>query len=106
MIGPLELFTTLSSSDRAGVGGGPSCCAALAGHAPEDPVKNAPTPAARATLPISRRLSFNGASGPGGAGAHVPHPVELQPPHVPPALPITSSDFAISILLSRKALSF
>ena len=62
----------------------------------EHPTSSAAVEPVRTARPQARRLSTGGAELFCGAGAHVPHPDELQPPHVLPELPIILSAFSMT----------
>lgn len=93
MMGPFELLTTSKSGARAGAAAAPWLACSV-GASREHPARSAPAVAATAARPKSLRVT-TAAALPGGAGAHVSHPVELQVPHALFELPITFNGFSI-----------
>src|ERR1700758_1694856 len=96
MIGPFDCCTTARSGESGGATAGDwvtvSACFCW-----EHPASNVPADAARAAYPNFLRVRTCGALFLPGAGAHVPHPPELQLPHVLPDEPITLSIFSIAL---------
>jgi len=95
MIVPFDVLTTARSGERAGAAGaGWLTCSTDFGF--EHPVSSALADAARTVYPNSLRLKPTGALLVCGEGPHVPHPPELQLPHVLLDVPITLSGFSIA----------
>src|SRR5574342_264708 len=102
MIGPFDFWTTFRLGSSAGAAG--AVPAFPAGSWGEHWASSVPADTA-STLPIiCLRVRTAGPSLLGEVGPHVPHPVEWQPPHAPPPLPITLSDF--SMIPSSRHLCF
>jgi hypothetical protein len=101
MIGPFDFWTTARSGDIPEVGAvlglgaaGPVWLPFSAVCEFKEPPRNGVADAARMMPPNSRRLSRAGLSTL-GAGAQVPHPVELQLLQPLFILPFSLSDFCI-----------
>src|SRR6266550_8371580 len=97
MIFPFDVSTTARSGERAGAAGAgwPACSTGFFGW--EHPVSSALADAARTVYPNSLRLNATGALLACGEGPHIPHPPELQLPHVLLDVPITLSGFSIAL---------
>ena len=103
MTGPFDVWTTARSGERAGAAGAGwlACSAGFFGW--EHPVSNALADAARTVYPNSLRLKPTGALLVCEEGPHVPHPPELQLPHVLLDVPITLSGLSIALSPFDKA---
>ena len=102
MIVPFDVLTTARSGERAGAAGaGWLTCST--DFCFEHPVSSALADAARTVYPNSLRLTATGALLVCEEGPHVPHPPELQLPHVLLEVPITLSGFSIALSPFEKA---
>src|SRR5882672_1758211 len=98
MIGPFDVWTTARSGERAGaVGAGAGWLPCSTDFCCEHPVSSALADAARTVYPNSLRLKATGVLLVCGEGPHVPHPTELQLPHVLVDVPITLSGLSIAL---------
>jgi hypothetical protein len=102
MTGPFDVWTTARSGERAGAAGA-GWAACSADFCCEHPVSSALADAAKTLYPNSLRLKATGALLVCGEGPHVPHPAELQLPHVLLDVPITLSGLSIALSPFEKA---